>query len=183
MSSLKFIIKKLFLSFSSFYPALILYLMTIDVPVVYFKNYWFHDFLKMFILLMVGLVIAVVELKYFSKKAEDTSNIISIKPMESSVIPTYIGLFVIMLGFGEIGFQKLLPLVLLLFFLWILFERNYYFNIFWSILGYRFYEATDINGNTITLISKKIDMKNSAKDKSFEKLARINNFTFLEVEK
>jgi hypothetical protein len=157
--------------------------MTVDIPFVRFPDYWYHDLMKLVILLLLGLIIAYVELKFFSSKSEDTAEVKTIKPLESSVIPTYIGLFVIMLGFQAMEIKQLFPIILLLFVLWCIFERNYYFNIFWSLLGYRFYEVEDINGNVLTLISKNKDMKNGSGTRKFENLSRINNFTFLEVKK
>ncbi|CEN28079.1 MAG: hypothetical protein L0F95_05050 [Lactococcus sp.] len=180
--------KRLFLSISSYYLTIVLLLMPIDftniTPFAFLtiENATLRMVTKAVFLMSLGMVFALVLLKLITRNHSDNIEIRIIKPLESSVIPTYIGLFVIILNDLELNIKTTLILVLL-FMLWTLFERNYYFNIFWAMWGYRFYEAEDINGNIITLISKTKDMKNTNKSRKIDNLARVNNFTFIEVTK
>lgn len=176
------ILKSILLSLSSFSLGIVLLGMQINIPFLKIENKWYYNITKFVGMIVIGAILAFMLLKIFTKKHSDVATIKSVKPLESSVIPSYMGLFVIMLGFPNLSTSTILT-IFLLFVLWAAFEKNYYFNIFWSILGYRFYEVEDINGNVITLITKTKDMKNTSKEREINNLARINNFTFIEVMK
>ena len=175
--------KRLFLSFClsicSFSPGLVLYIFTIDI----FPS---HDtcacsFLKIGVLIFLMLTFSFGVLQYLIrfKEANDTAQVESIQPVENEIIPTYLGLFVIMLGLGELTFLYQIVVIALIFLIWwILMERSYYFNLIW-LLSYRYYRLTDKNGNVFIIYSKKKDVKETGTIKG---LVRINNFTFLEKE-
>ena len=156
-----------------------MYLFTIDI----FPS---HDtcacsFLKIGVLIILMLLFSFGVLQYFIrfKEANDTAQVESIQPVESEIIPTYLGLFVIMLGLGELTFLYQIVVIVLIFLIWwILMERSYYFNLIW-LLSYRYYRVTDKNGNVFIIYSKKKDVKETGTIKG---LVRINNFTFLEKE-
>ena len=167
------------LSICSFSPGLVLYLFTIDI----FPS---HDtcacsFLKIGVLILLMLSFSFGALRYLIrfKEANDTAQVESIQPVENEIIPTYLGLFVIMLGLGELTFLYQIVVIALIFLIWwILMERSYYFNLIW-LLSYRYYRVTDKNGNVFIIYSKKKDVKETGTIKG---LVRINNFTFLEKE-
>ena len=167
------------LSICSFSPGLVLYLFTIDI----FPS---HDtcacsFLKIGVLIILMFSLSFGMLKLFLKKskADDTAEVNSIQPVENEIIPTYLGLFVIMLGLGELTFLYQIVVIVLIFLIWwILMERSYYFNLIW-LLSYRYYRVTDKKGNVFIIYSKKKDVKETGTIKG---LVRINNFTFLEKE-
>ena len=72
--------------------------------------------IKIFILISVMLVVAFVSLKYFEEKEiSDTATIVSIQPVEHEIIPTYIGLFVIMVGLGSLSFIYQIFIVIFIF--------------------------------------------------------------------
>ena len=97
------LLERFFLSLSSFFPGLILFIFTINIcPNV---ESLMMSLIKIFILISVMLVVAFVSLKYFEEKEiSDTATIVSIQPVEHEIIPTYIGLFVIMVGLGSLSF-------------------------------------------------------------------------------
>lgn len=145
-------LERLFLSLSSFFPGLILFFLTINIcPNV--EN-----------LLASG-----------------TNTIVSIQPVEHEIIPTYIGLFVIMLGLGSLSFIYQIFIVFFIFVIWfVLMEKSYYFNLIWLLVfKYRYYKVQDEIGNTYIIYSKRNDVKEVGK---IQNLVRINNFTFLEKE-
>ena len=171
-------LKRFFLSFSSFFPGLILFIFTINIcPNV--ENL-LASITKIIILILVMLVFAFVTLNDFEKKEKsDTANIVSIQPVEHEIIPTYIGLFVIMVGLGSLIFIYQIFIVIFIFAIWfILMEKSYYFNLIW-LLKYRYYKVQDEIGNTYIIYSKRNDVKEVG---NIQKLVRINNFTFLEKE-
>ena len=167
------------LSICSFSPGLVLYLFTIDI----FSSFdtCACSFLKIGVLILLMLSFSFGALQYLIrfKEANDTAQVESIQPVENEIIPTYLGLFVIMLGLGELTFLYQIVVIVLIFLIWwILMERSYYFNLIWLLL-YRYYRVTDKNGNVFIIYSKKKDVKETG---IIEGLVRINNFTFLEKE-
>ena len=176
-------IKRLCLSFClsicSFSPGLVLYLFTIDIFPSH-DSYVFSLFkIVVLVLLMFSFSFGILKRLIKFKEANDTAQVESIQPVENEIIPTYLGLFVIMLGLGELTFLYQIVVIALIFLIWwILMERSYYFNLIW-LLSYRYYRVTDKNGNVFIIYSKKKDVKETGTIKG---LARINNFTFLEKE-
>ena len=176
-------IRKLCLSFClsicSFSPGLVLYLFTIDIFTLH-DSYVFSLFkIVVLVLLMFSFSFGILKRLIKFKEANDTAQVESIQPVENEIIPTYLGLFVIMLGLGELTFLYQVVVIALIFLIWwILMERSYYFNLIW-LLSYRYYRVTDKNGNVFIIYSKKKDVKETGTIKG---LVRINNFTFLEKE-
>ena len=167
------------LSICSFSPGLVLYLFTIDI----FPSHDFYVFslfkIVVLVFLMFSCSFGILKRLIKFKEANDTAQVESIQPVENEIIPTYLGLFVIMLGLGELTFLYQIVVIALIFLIWwILMERSYYFNLIW-LLSYRYYRVTDKNGNVFIIYSKKKDVKETGTIKG---LVRINNFTFLEKE-
>ncbi len=108
------LLERFFLSLSSFFPGLILFIFTINIcPNV---ESLMMSLIKIFILISVMLVVAFVSLKYFEEKEiSDTATIVSIQPVEHEIIPTYIGLFVIMVGLGSLSFIYQIFIVIFIF--------------------------------------------------------------------
>ncbi|MBN2958257.1 MAG: hypothetical protein JTJ17_01115 [Streptococcus gordonii] len=167
------------LSICSFSPGLVLYLFTIDIFPSH-DSYVFSLFkIVVLVLLMFSFSFGILKRLIKFKEANDTAQVESIQPVENEIIPTYLGLFVIMLGLGELTFLYQVVVIALIFLIWwILMERSYYFNLIW-LLSYRYYRVTDKNGNVFIIYSKKKDVKETGNIKG---LVRINNFTFLEKE-
>lgn len=167
------------LSICSFSPGLVLYLFTIDIFPSH-DSYVFSLFkIVVLVLLMFSFSFGILKRLIKFKEANDTAQVESIQPVENEIIPTYLGLFVIMLGLGELTFLYQIVVIALIFLIWwILMERSYYFNLIW-LLSYRYYRVTDKNGNVFIIYSKKKDVKETGTIKG---LVRINNFTFLEKE-
>ena len=173
-------IERLFLSFSSFSPGLILFIFTRN----FFPNVenLLASIAKILFLILVMLAIAFGTLKHFEdKEKSDTANIVSIQPVEHEIIPTYIGLFVIMVGLDSLSCIYQIFIVFFIFVIWfVLMEKSYYFNLIWLLVfKYRYYKVQDEIGNTYIIYSKRNDVKEVGK---IQNLVRINNFTFLEKE-
>ncbi|MDR0580341.1 MAG: hypothetical protein LBG21_07055 [Campylobacteraceae bacterium] len=173
-----FVISKI-LSLNSFSMVIVFYLMSIYPKGI--SNDWL-TLLNFIILLAVVVLFSWLSLAMAKKwiTTNDTVNIKRIKPLESTAMPTYIGLFVISLELASFDYIIAVEILFILFVLWIYFERVFYFNPMWIFFGYRFYEIESEQGNSFTFITKRTDMKNKI-DIDLENLKRINNFTFLEV--
>jgi len=126
---------------------------------------------------LIAILIAIFVLGLF-KNGSDELEVKSIQPLEANIVPTYIGLFVIMLGISDLDlpFQRLI--VVFLFAIWLFMERNYYFNLLWVMLGYNYYEVEDGSGVVVTIITREKSLKQKRK---FTNLIRLNDFTFLQV--
>jgi hypothetical protein len=180
---------KLIFSLSSFSGVIMFLLINsgINVPYVKLPFYCWDklgtewSLLIKFVLVMVSVVLSARIILWIGKnvlKAEGSiSNIIRIKPMEGQFLPVYIGLFVIALSFNSSLTISSWFLIFVLFILWVSFETVSYFNPFFIIWGYRFYEIETSENITSIVITKKKDVK---KITEFNNLTRLNNFTFLE---
>ncbi len=152
----------------------------IKAPEILISNIQFVIVIK-FLLIFLGLLAFAKFVLIMGKKKLEVegaiSNIEKIKPLEGQYLPVYIGLFVIALSFNDGLSIQAIFLIFILFILWLFLESIVYFNPFFIILGYRFYEIETKNKITSIIITKKRDLK---KVDNFQNLIRLNNFTFLE---
>jgi len=171
---------KLLLSFSSFYVFLLFY-------VISKKNFFFNipSYLNYAIYIVLGAIFSYLCLLGVKNKqyTDNQESIKSIKPIEFLYISVYLGLIIISLGLSKFINNELEVSIIIsiIFLIWLKLENVSFFNFYWLFVGYRFYEIETDNSSYI-LISKRRDVKNKDTVKSLE-LKRINNFTFLEVEK
>lgn len=157
----------------------------IDIPIIrtpecLSSNIELVLILKFFLIFVICIIFAKLVL-YLGKKhlcvEGDICNIEKIKPLEGQHLPVYIGLFVIALSFND-GFSiQAVFLIFILFILWLCLESIVYFNPFFILCGYRFYEIETKNKVTSIIITKRKDLKQTS---NFRNLIRLNNFTFLE---
>lgn len=171
------ILCNLLLSLSSYSMVLVFYLACVDIP---FVRLSLHPFAKVITLFVLAILLAVFCLWLIKTtiKTIDATEITRIRPIESVAMPTYIGLFVISLGITSLDVSIAIGVLLILFIFWRFFEKVFYFNPIWGLFGYRFYEIETSGGNTMTLITKKPDLKHK---EDLSNLKRINNYTFMEM--
>lgn len=105
---------------------------------------------------------------------------IEIRPIEGSFLPVYIWLFVIALSFSDKLESGTIILLSVLFIFWNHLDGISYFNPFWLIFSYRFYEVKTPSWGIFTLITNKKDVKITDGKYILENLIRINNFTYLQ---
>ena len=169
---------KLLLSLSSFYLFLLFYFITnkitlFNIPLVY--NFLIYFF--------IGLIFSYLCLIAIKNKNEldNQDSIKSIKPLEFTYIPVYLGLVIISLNLGSFIQNKtgIIFLSIILYLIWLKLENVSFFNFYWLFFNYRFYEISTEMASYL-LISKRKDVKNK-KALSNLNLKRINNYTFIEV--
>lgn len=172
------LIKNLLLSFSSISIPLFLFALTFDFA----KKNCLKGSLKIFLI----FVFLIVLLAFFAFKftlrnsVKDDLEVYSIHPIENEIIPTYIGLFVIMMGLGELNFIHQILFSISLVIIWSrIMEQSYYFNLIW-LIRYRSYKVEDKNGNVYIIYSKRADFKLHNTSIKMKQLTRVNNFTFIE---
>jgi len=159
-------VKKICLSLSSYSVGIIIWFIALDAMT------WCHITFA-----FVASILFAISMLVLFKNSRDMLQVKSIQPLEANNIPTYIGLFVIMLGISDLDLPFQYVIVAFLFVLWIYMERNYYFNLIWLMLGYSYYKVEDGNGVVVTVITKEKSLKQK---KKFTNLIRLNNFTFLQ---
>ncbi len=180
------LLTKRLLTLSSFLGVIYFFLIVTPFDVPYaslppsFQANWEGYVAKIVFLTVIFVIFSWVTLKIASSvfKSGDTLDVREIKPIESTAMPTYIGLFVIALGLKDDKIAQSFVVLAVLLILWGYFERVFYFNPIWILFGFRFYEAKTAQENTFTLITKRQDLKQS---QQFNGLRRINEYTFLEV--
>ena len=172
-------IESIFKSLSSFSVGLLFFSLTKSVLI------WFPLFTL--IVLIVAVVLSYGLYYYYCKvlKCFNSLAVVEIQPVEQELIPTYIGLFIILISLGELDLFMQILLIILLFLIWFFFlERTYYFNLLWLLI-FRYYKVKDEYGNTYLIYSKKKDLKKNDSTGDiikFNKLVRVNNFTFIDKE-
>lgn len=177
---------KRLLTLSSFLGVIYFYLIVtpFDIPGVQLPQLlhdnWLGYATKIGILTILAIMFSYLTLRtaLVVFKAGNTLEVDSVKPLENTAMPTYIGLFVITLGLKDFKLEQSILILLVLIVFWGYFERVFYFNPIWLFFGYRFYEVSTSQGNTFTLITTKQNLKHAQK---FENLRRVNEYTFLEV--
>lgn len=171
------LVRSFVLSLSSFSPGLILFLLTVNLfPSLH--DGW-SNIIKFVVLAMVTTIFSLWIIRYLPD-SEDTMLVENIQPIENEAIPTYLGLFIIMLSLGAVNLIYQALIFITIFLIWWLFmERSHYFNIIWLIC-YRYYKVQDNHGNTYGIYSKRKDLKLQNSQLKLTKLVRVNNFTFIE---
>lgn len=102
--------------------------------------------------------------------------ICEVEQADGSFLPSYLGYFFVALSIGDLTTFCYVFAVIWLF---TYVSQTYYFNPVFLLLGYHFYFVTCEDGTRIFMITKQ-SMKNY-KNLAFEKLNRINDFTFLDI--
>ena len=171
------------LSLSSYSGVLFVYFAVNNVPflaVPFFDRSEIWWLLFKYSALIAGIILLSRAALYCTFKAfrkGDTLKSIEIRPLEGVAIPTYIGLFVIALEISNHEKFEMIGLLVALFLLWRLIERIFYFNPLWLLFGYRFYEVKTVRSNTITLITKRQNLKGVIE---LDQLREINKYTYIE---
>jgi len=169
---------KLFLSIGSFYLFILFYLISNKISL--FTLAIIYNYIIYF---LIGLIFSLLcLLAMINKKEEDNQDKIkSIRPLEFTFIPAYLGLVIISLSLGSfVNRVEVIFLSLIIYLIWYKLENVSFFNFYWLFLNYRFYEINTEMSSYI-LITKRKDVKNCKTIKDL-KLKRINNYSFIEVE-
>ena len=139
------------------------------------------------LVLVFSILISMALYSYYRtfKSGDCQLEVVELQPVEQELIPSYIGLFIILISLGELDLVMQGMLIVLLFIIWLfLLERSYYFNLLW-LFKLRYYKVKDKYGNTYLIYSSKKDLKKNFSIKEvicFKKLVKVNNFTFIDKE-
>lgn len=186
---MKEIIYRVFLTMDSTFLIVIVYLLKIsdkeykDIMRYICNESIFNligDYQNLIVILLLIILIIMTKFLLFCSKfldEDDIKSIVEIEQVNEVFLPTYLGYFFVALSIGNI---KTLIWLYSIIFIFIFTSSSFYFNPLFIILRYNFYNIVTKNGVKIFLITRR-KIKNIEKF-SFEKVQRINNFTFIELE-
>lgn len=105
------------------------------------------------------------------------SEIVQIKQANNAYLPSYLGYFFVALSIPN---SQTFIFVFLILFVFVYFSQTQYFNPIFLLLKYHFYFVTTEDNSENIIISKRI--LKSPKQVKFNKLRRINYYTYIDEE-
>lgn len=170
------------------YKLLLTFNATSLILVVYFikKRYYFNCLsnLPIWISYIVCMIFPVATtgisllLKNFLSYDSIEKQPLDVEQANNAFLPSYLGYFFVSLGVSTI---ETLWFMYFILFVFTFCSQAMYFNPIYLIFGYQFYNVTTAGNVKIFLISKK-EIK-TTEELIFPILKRINNFTFIDIEK
>ena len=112
----------------------------------------------------------------FTKDSISKDCIKSIGNSDGSFLTTYLGYFWVALSIGDK--IEVFLLVLLLLFIFTCLSQNVFYNPYFRLFGYRFYDVTKNNGEKIFIISCR--NFESVSNNDFDNLRRINDYAYVD---
>ena len=141
----------------------------------------FPDYISYIVYFLIPVLLTFISLFIANALDNDSMKSGDIKEVEqanNAFLPSYLGYFFVALG---IPYFDTLIFIFAILFVFTFLSQTLYFNPLFLIFGYHFYYLTTDNNIKIFIITKK-QLKN-LNGMSFDKLKRINNFTFIDKEK
>lgn len=170
------------------YKLLLTFNATSLILVVYFiKDRYYFNFLgdfPLWVSYIVCMLIPVVTtgvsllLKNFLSYDSIENQPLDIEQANNSFLPSYLGYFFVALS---VPTTEALWFIYFILFVFTFCSQAMYFNPIFLIFGYQFYNITTASNIKIFLISRK--QIKTTNELVFPTLRRINNFTFIDVEK
>ena len=170
-------IYQLFLAFNSTWLIVVLFLIKEGYTFNFLENYSIYYSWIMFILTPIILT----ALSFLIARKLPTDKLISTSVTEielanNNFLPTYLGYFFVSLGINDI---PTLIVVFTMIYVFTYLSQTLYFNPIFLIFGYHFYFIKTNKNVKIFLITRR-KLKTPGED-GFEKLKRINNYTFIDI--
>lgn len=168
---------QLFLAFNSTWLIVVVYLVKEKYSLNFLNNYSSYYSWGLFILLPV--ILTALSFLIALRLPKDSLQSGSVKEIElanNSFLPTYLGYFFVSLGVEDVS---TLIVVFAIIYIFTFLSQTLYFNPIFLLFGYHFYFIKTSGNVKIFLITRK-KLKTPGQD-NFEKLRRINNYTFIEL--
>jgi hypothetical protein len=168
---------QLFLAFNSTWLIVVVYLVKEKYSLNFLTNYSSYYSWGLFILLPI--ILTALSFLIALRLPKDSLQSGSVKEIElanNSFLPTYLGYFFVSLGVEDVS---TLIVVFAIIYIFTFLSQTLYFNPIFLLFGYHFYFIKTSGNVKIFLITRK-KLKTPGQD-NFEKLRRINNYTFIEL--
>lgn len=176
-------IYRLLLTFNATSLIIVIYLVKEEILINNFhcRLYCLPNYISYILYFLVPIILTFVSLliaKYLGKDNIPKGTIKSIEQANNAFLPSYLGYFFVALS---IPYVDTLIFVFAILFVFTFLSQTLYFNPLFLIFKYHFYYLTTTNEIKIFVITRKIlkDPNNT----EFEKLKRINDFTFIDLTK
>jgi hypothetical protein len=168
---------QLFLAFNSTWLIVVVFLVKEKYQFNFLNDYstcfsWLVFIIIPIILTALSFLIAM----YLPKDTLQSSSVKEIELANNNFLPTYLGYFFVSLGIDD---TSTLIVVFIIIYVFTVLSQTLYFNPVFLLFGYHFYFIKTSGNVKIFLITKK-QLKTPGEN-GFEKLRRINNYTFIEL--
>lgn len=168
---------QLFLAFNSTWLIVVVYLVKEKYSLNFLNNYSSYYSWGIFILLPIILTaLSFLIALSLPKDSLQSGSVKEIELANNNFLPTYLGYFFVSLGVEDVS---TLIVVFAIIYGFTFLSQTLYFNPIFLLFGYHFYFIKTSGNVKIFLITKR-KLKTPGQD-SFEKLRRINNYTFIEL--
>ncbi len=170
-------IYQLFLAFNSTWLIVVVYLIKENYVFNFLEEYSIYFSWSLFILIPIILTALSFLIAYKLPKDQLLKTSINeIELANNNFLPTYLGYFFVSLGVNEI---PTLVVVFIMIYIFTYLSQTLYFNPIFLLFGYHFYFIKTNKNIKIFLITRK-QLKTPG-EIGFEKLRRINNYTFIDL--
>jgi hypothetical protein len=168
---------RLFLAFNSTYLIVVVYLIK--------ENYCFTALLKYSVyyswalFILIPIILTAFSFLIAKKLPTDQlrgSSVTEIELANNNFLPTYLGYFFVSLGVNDV---PTLVVVFAIIYVFTFLSQTLYFNPIFLLFGYHFYFIKTNRNIKIFMITKRLLKAPGNED--FDRIKRINNYTFLEL--
>lgn len=168
---------QLFLAFNSTWLIVVVYLVKEKYEFNFLDEYYIYYSWGLFIIIPIVLsALSFLIAINLPKDRVQNSSVIEIELANNNFLPTYLGYFFVSLGIEDI---PTLIVVFTIIYVFTFLSQTLYFNPIFLLFGYHFYFIKTSRNIKIFLITRK-QLKTPGEN-GFEKLRRINNYTFIEL--
>lgn len=166
-----------FLAFNSTFLIVVVFLVKENYVFNFLSN--FPAYYSWILFVLIPIAFTALSFLIALKLPKDQLSSNSVKEIElanNSFLPTYLGYFFVSLGVNEIS---TLVVVFTIIYVFTFLSQTLYFNPIFLLFGYHFYFIkTSVNIKIFLITQKKLKAPG---EYNFEKLRRINNYTFIEL--
>lgn len=168
---------QLFLAFNSTWLIVVVFLVKEKYKFDFLND--FPSYYSWILFITIPIILTALSFLIAIKLPIDRLQSNSIKEIElanNNFLPTYLGYFFVSLGINDI---PTLVVVFMIIYVFTFLSQTLYFNPIFLLFGYHFYFIKTSGNVKIFLITRK-QLKRPGEN-GFEKLRRINNYTFIEL--
>lgn len=171
------ILYQLFLAFNSTWLIVVVYLVKEKYRFNFLSEY--SNYYSWIIFVSIPIILTALSFLIAMSLPDDNLQSTSVREIElanNNFLPTYLGYFFVSLGINDVS---TLIIVFIIIYVFTVLSQTLYFNPIFLLFGFHFYFVTTSRNVKIFLITKK-QLKTPGDD-NFERLKRINNYTFIEL--
>lgn len=170
---------QLFLAFNSTWLIVVVFLVKENYRFIFLNK--FSNYYSWVLFVLIPIILTALSFIIAHTLPKDQLKSHSIKEIESAnnnFLPIYLGYFFVSLSVNSI---PTLVVIFTIIFVFTYLSQTFYFNPIFLLFGYHFYFIKTTHNVKIFIITKK--KIKTPREYNFENLRRINNYTFIELNK